>query len=54
MQSSVSCGEERVRLTWKAGDWQEDFPAIRGELPPPPPLGSLDLNLVKESPYFFS
>jgi len=33
---------------------EEDFPAIRGQLPPPPPRGDLDLNLVKQSPYFFS
>jgi DNA-directed RNA polymerase len=33
---------------------EEDFPAIRGQLAPPPPRGDLDLNLVKQSPYFFS
>ena len=31
--------------------WSAAFPRV--ELPPPPPKGNLDLNLIRESPYFF-
>jgi DNA-directed RNA polymerase len=33
---------------------EEDFPEVRGRLPPPPAKGTLDLNVVRDSAYFFS
>lgn len=31
-----------------------DFPEVKGQLPPTPSKGSLDLSVVRDSTYFFS
>jgi DNA-directed RNA polymerase len=35
-----------------AAEWAERYPGL--DLPPPPPQGSLNLEVVMDSPYFFS
>lgn len=39
---------------YEAHDVLEEFRAAYGFLPPPPPMGDLDLRQVLDSPYFFS
>jgi len=33
---------------------EEKYPAVAKDIPPPPPMGSLNLEDVRESLYFFS
>ena len=40
---------ERLYLELK-----EKYPEVTRHIPPPPPLGNLDIQLIRDSVYFFS